>query len=145
MLLSADILIINEIYFVDVDAFDSVLACWDRCGRSFSLVMLGDALQPASGRPRCTQHGGWAEMHVLKLRKSHRAADPRFARLLPVSFTRDVQLLCQQCVLNDITSDSLVFFLCKQSRRCWSDGATKRCEGIKLLDSARALSGGSFP
>ena len=53
-------------------------------------------------------------------------ADPRLARpMLP--FTRDVQLLCQQCVLNDITSDSLGFFLCKQRRRCRSDGATKRC------------------
>ena len=115
ILLSMDVLIVDEIYFVDCHMFERILAAWDRAGRGFALLVAGDPgqLEPASGQPRCTEHGRWREMHPLRLRRSHRAADPRFASWLEQLRWRPASAQeCADCATHVVpTTDLRQFFL----------------------------------
>lgn len=79
----ADVVIIDEVGFLDAPKFESVMRQWDAGGRTFVLLCAGDfgQLQPPGGGQQACSTASWGQLLCTTLTTMMRSRDERFTQL----------------------------------------------------------------
>ena len=84
LLLPYRVVLVDEVFFLDVEQFDTIMHVWHQHGCAFTLVFAGDRhqLDPPSGLPRCDTSRAWSTLQKTVLQTQFRAQNHLWNELL---------------------------------------------------------------